>query len=64
MTTLVAVEWRLAGLPSGVPHGAAIVDVEVAAAVVHRHAVVAVARQAAELGILVEGIAAGRVGNQ
>ena len=64
MTTLIAVERRLAGLPSRVPHGAAIVDVEVAAAVVHRHAVVAVARQAAELGILVEAVAAGRVGNQ
>ena len=64
MTALIAVERRLAGLPSRIPHGAAIVDVEVATAVVHRHAVVAVARQAAELGILVEAVAAGGVGNQ
>ena len=40
MTTLIVVERRLAGLPSRIPHGAAIVDVEVAATVIHPHIVV------------------------
>ena len=61
VAALVGVEWRLDRLPSGAPHGAAVVDVEVAAACIHGHAVVAVAGDAAELGVLVEAITAGGV---
>ena len=54
VAALVEIEWRLAGLPSGIPHAAIVVDVEVASAVIHRHIIVAIARDAAELGIFVE----------
>ena len=64
VAALVFVERRLAGLPAGRPHGAAVVDVEVASAVVHRHVVVAITGDAAELGVLVERISAGGVGDE
>ncbi len=61
VAALVEVEWCLAGFPSWVPYGSVVVDVEVSSAVVHRHSVVAVARDAAELGVLEEGISASGV---
>ena len=64
MTALVAIEGCLAGLPCRRPYAAAFVDVEVASPVVHRHAVVAVAGDTAELGILVEGVASGGIGDE
>ena len=64
MTALVEVERRLTGLPSRVPHGVAVLDIEIAAAIVHRHVVVAIARDTAELGILIEGVATSSVGDQ
>ena len=64
MATLVAVECGLAGLPGGRPYVAAFIDVEVASPVVHRHVVVAVAGDAAELGVLVKGIASGGIGDE
>jgi len=57
MTALVEVEWRLARFPTWIPHGIAILDVEITPAVVHRHVVVAIAGDTAELGILVEAVA-------
>ena len=62
VAALVAVERGLRGLPTGVPHRAAVVDVEVAAAEVERDVVVAVAGQAAQLGVAPEREAAGGVG--
>ena len=64
VATLVTVECSLAGLPGGRPYVAAFIDVEVASPVVHRHVVVAVAGDAAELGVLVEGIASGGIGDE
>ena len=64
MAALVAVERRLAGFPSGIPDVLPVSNIEVSSAVVHGHAVVAVARDAAELGVLEERVAAGGVGNQ
>ena len=64
MTALVLVQGSLARLPRRVPGHIAILDVEVAAAGVHRHTVVTVARQTAEFCILVEAIASGKVGDQ
>ena len=61
MTALVEVERRLTGLPTWVPNGISILDVEVAPAIVHRYVVVAIAGDATELGILVEAVAASGV---
>ena len=55
------VQLGLDGLPAGIPHGVAILDVEVAAAVVHGHVVVAVAGHAAQTGVTIEAIAAGGI---
>ena len=58
---LVPVERRLRRLPARVPDRVAVADVEVAAAEVVRHVVVAIARQPAEPGVAPERVAAGRV---
>ena len=77
MAAFVAVERSLAGFPSGVPDdslrtlltllfplSSLLYNIEITPAVVHGHAVVAVACDAAELGVLEEGVAAGGVGDQ
>ncbi len=71
VAALVAVEGRLAGFPSGIPDdsllftlSSLLYNIEISSAVVHGHAVVAVARDAAELGVLEERVAAGGIGNQ
>ena len=64
MTALVEVERRLTGLPTRIPHGIAILDVEVAATVVHRYVVVTIAGDTTELRILVEAVTAGGVRDQ
>ena len=56
VAALVAVEWCFARFPPWVPYGIAILDIEIATAVIHWHTVVAVTCDATELGILVEGI--------
>ena len=61
MTALVAVEWGLGRLPARVPDRLAVADVEVAAAEVVGGVVVPVPRQAAELGVAPERVAACRV---
>ena len=61
MTALIEVEWRLTGFPTRVPHGIAILDVEITPAVVHRHVVVAIAGDTAELSVLVEAVATGGI---
>ena len=61
VTARVGVELRLAGLPTGIPHGLSVLDVEIHAARIHRHAIVTIARDAAELRILEEGVATCRV---
>ena len=57
MTALIAVEWGLAGLPSWTPHRVAVVDIEVTATSIHGHTIIAIAGDAAELGILIEVVA-------
>ena len=64
VAAFVCVERCLAGFPSGTPHRATIVDVEVAATGIHRHAIVAVARDTAELGVFVETVAASGVADE
>ena len=59
---LIEIKLRLAGLPAGIPYGISILDIEITPARIHRHAVVAVAENPAELGILAEAVAAGGIG--
>ena len=61
MTTFIAVERCLARLPAWVPNCVAILNIEVTTTIVHWHAIVAIARDATELGILEEGIATSSV---
>ena len=61
---LIEVQRRLAGLPARVPDSVAVLDVIIAPAIVHRHPVVAVPQDPAELGVLAEAVAAGGVGNE
>ena len=58
VAAFVKVERGFARFPSGRPNSAVVVDVEIAAAVVHRYAVVAVAGDAAEFGVLIKAVAA------
>ena len=60
----IGVEGGLRRLPAGIPDRVAVLDVKVLAARVHRHVVVAVARDAAELRVLEEGVAACGVGDE
>lgn len=64
VSALILVERGLAGFPTGVPYRVAILDIEITATGVHRYAVVAIAGDAAEFGILVEGISSGGVGDE
>jgi hypothetical protein len=64
MTALIEVERRLTGFPSRIPDGVAILDVEVAAAIVHRHVVVAITGDTAELGVLVKTVSACCIGDE
>ena len=61
VAALVEVERRARRLEAGVPDRVAVLHVEVAAVGVQRDVVVAVAREAAQAGVLVERVAAGRV---
>ncbi len=64
MAALIAIEWSLARFPTWVPDGVTVLDVEVATAIVHRYPVVAIAGDAAELGVLIEGVATSCVGDE
>ena len=64
VAALIEVQRRLAGLPARIPDGVAVLDIIIAPAVVHRHPVVTVPQDPAELGVLAEAVAAGGVGNQ
>ena len=61
VTALVEVKRSLAGFPAGIPYGVTVLYVEVPAARIHRHTVITVACDAAELGILAETVAACRI---
>ena len=63
MTALIEIKRGLAGLPTRIPHGITILDIEIATACVHRHAVVAITGYTAELGILAETVTAYAVVN-
>ena len=64
VTALIAVKRSLARFPAGVPDSIPVLDIKIPSTLVHRHSVVAVARDAAVLGILAEAVAAGRSGDQ
>ncbi len=64
VAALIGVEGGLAGLPARIPDRVAILDVVIAAAGVHGYAVVAVAEDPAEFGVLAEAVTACGIGNQ
>ena len=64
VTAFVAVKFGLYGRPAGVPHMTAVIDIEITSAHVHGNIVVAIAGNAAKSCVLVEAVAACRVGNQ
>ena len=64
MAALIGVERCAARLPSWIPDGITVFQIEVASVVVHRHVVVAIARDATEFGILVKTVASGCVGDE
>ena len=61
VTAGILVQFGLNRLPSGVPDRAVVVNIEITAAVVHRHVVVPVAGDPAKARIPVEAIASGSV---
>ena len=68
MTAFVKIEWCLTGFEARIPYHSfpllLVNNIEIPPAIVHRNTIVAVAGDAAELGILEEGIATGGIGNQ
>ena len=64
VAAFVAVQLGLNRGPAGVPHGIAVLDVEIATAHINRNIVVTITGDAAQAGVLIERIAAGGVGNQ
>ena len=60
----VTVQRGLGGLPTRVPHGVAVLDVDAVTVHVQRRVIVAVAGQAAHPGIPVKAVTARRVGDQ
>ena len=61
MTALIGIKRSLCRLPARIPDAVAILDIVVAATLVERTAVVAVAGETQELRILIEGVASCRV---
>ena len=64
VTALVAVKLSLYRGPAGIPDCVAVLDVEVSAAHVYRDVVVAVTGDTAQTSVLIEAVAACRVGYQ
>ncbi len=60
----VGVQISLDRLPARVPDAVAVLDIIVVAPAVHGAVVIAVSGQAEKLGIFIETVATGRVGNQ
>ena len=59
MTALISIERSLARFPAGIPYGIPVFYVKIPPAVIHRHAIITVARNSAEFGITTEAIPAG-----
>ena len=64
MPALVGIQFRLAGFPARIPDRIAVLDIVIAPARIHRHTVIAVPENTAELGVLAEAVATGGIGNQ
>ena len=64
MAALVAVEWGFTRFPTRIPDGIAFLDVEVTSAIIHRNPIVAITGDATELGILIERITTGCIGDE
>ena len=64
MTTFVTIQRSLARLPSRIPNRLSVFHVEITSDAVHRHAVVTITGNAAELSIFVEIITASGIRDQ
>jgi hypothetical protein len=64
MPALIEIKRRLARLPARVPDGIAVLDVIIASAIIHRHSVISIPQDPAELGVLAEAIATGSIGDE
>ena len=64
MAALVKIQLGLGGLPAGVPDGAALFNIVIAAVRIRRYVIIPVAGDAAQLGVLVKTVAARRVGDK
>ena len=64
VAALIEIKRSLARLPARRPYGSGVIDIEIPSAIVHRHTVVAVAGDSAELRVLVERVSAGGVRDQ
>ena len=61
VTAGVFVQFSLHRFPSGIPDGAVVIDIEIAAAIVHRHIVVPVAGNPAKARIPIEAVSSGGI---
>ncbi len=59
MTALIKIKRSAARLPSRTPERIAVINVKIASAVIHRNAVIPVAQDTPEFGVLAETIASG-----
>ena len=64
VAALVKIQLGLGGLPAGVPDGAALFNIVIAAVRIRRYVIIPVAGDAAELSVLVKTVAARRVGDK
>ena len=64
VTALVLVKLGLYGRPAGIPHGIAVLEVEVSSAHINGNVVVAVTSNPAQTRVLVEAVSSRRIGDQ
>ena len=64
VAALIGVQLGFRGLPTGVPDGIAVLDIEIVAVAVQRHGIVAVTGQAEQLGVFIKAVSSGSIGNQ
>ena len=62
MAAFVGIELNPHGLPAGIPHGVAVLDVKISSVVVEGYIIIAVPGQTAEPGVGMKGITARGVG--
>ena len=64
MTAFIGIKFRLRRLPSGIPDGIVVLNIEILPVVIIGNTVVAITCDTEKLCILIEGVTASGVGNQ